>query len=258
MKTKIISFANQKGGVGKSTLCIQAAFYLSELKHRVLVIDMDGQGNTSSRLAPKNKGGENLFTGTSTIELFSPDIQKIEPMKCECGADLIHTPKNDARLFDNESMPLATMLMPKKNLSDVLGQYDYVLIDCPPSLGRNLAAALIMSTDVVAPVKLSGFASDGVEGLLRTILAIRAEHNPSLNIAGFIVNDMDKSVSHLKAYKELMTAIPDIMFKNKIMHRPPLDAATSDGVPVWSLAYGHVAAKEIKAVLSELLARVGR
>jgi chromosome partitioning protein len=138
-----------------------------------------------------------------------------------------------------------------------LTHYDYVLIDCPPSLGRKLIAALILSTHVVCPVKLSGFAVDGVEGLLNTIMSVREAYNPELNILGIIINDMDRSVNHDNALKALEESIPDFLFENKIMHRPPLDTATTDGIPIWEIRYGHVAAKEVEAVLEEILQKVG-
>lgn len=256
--TTIISFANQKGGVGKSTLCIQAAYYLSKQEKKVLVLDMDAQGNTSSRLAPKAdaESSKPVFSGTKTIELFAEALSNITPMPCGPFLDLIHTPVNDPELAEVESSPLEIALLPARHLGDFLQTYDFVLIDCPPSLGRKLVAALALSTHVVCPVKLSGFAVDGVEGLLHTIIGVQENVNPNLKLLGLIINDMDRSTSHERALKELTAAIPDLLFKNKIMHRSPLDTATSEGVPVWDLSYGHVAAKEVKAVLDEILERI--
>jgi chromosome partitioning protein len=114
-----------------------------------------------------------------------------------------------------------------------------------------------MSTHVACPVKLSGFAVDGVEGLLNTIIGVREAYNSELNILGIIINDMDGSVNHAKSLHKLEKEIPDFLFKNKIMHRPPLDTATTDGIPVWDLRYGHVAAREVEAVLEEILEKVG-
>jgi chromosome partitioning protein len=259
---KVISFANQKGGVGKSTICIQAAFYLTLImQKKVLVLDMDAQGNTSSRLAPRvpddHGSFETVLHGTKTAELFQDSLESIEVINCPSGMDLIHTPKNDPALFEMESVPLEKAMNPAKNLSALFQQYDYVLIDCPPSLGRKLVAALVMSTHVVCPVKLSGFAVDGVEGLFNTIIGIREAYNSDLDIVGIIINDMDRSVNHDRSLKELEKSVPDLLFKNKIMHRPPLDSAITEGIPVWNLRYGHVAAKEVEAVLNELLEKVG-
>lgn len=260
--TRIISFANQKGGVGKSTICLQEAFYLTEKLHkRVLVIDMDGQGNTSSRLAPKVQGEsgdlEPVFEGTRTAELFAPmKPSSIRPMRCPCGADLIHSEVNDSGLFEMEAIPLDQAMMPARNLESILSQYDFVLIDCPPSLGRKLVAALAMSTHVVCPVKLSGFAVDGVQGLLETIVGVRSEYNPDLAIIGILINDQDRSLAHERALAQLTEAVPELILTNKLMHRSPIDTATTDGIPVWSLNYGHVAAAEMIAVLNEINEKV--
>lgn len=259
--TTVIAFANQKGGVGKSTLCIQMAFYLAEQDKKVLVIDMDGQGNTSSRLAPRieNEDGyhEVTLSGTKTADLFQEDLESIETLSCPSGVDLIHTPKNDPDLFEMEAVPLEQALNPKKHLQSLLPQYDHVLIDCPPSLGRKLVAALAFATHVVCPVQLSGFAVDGVEGLLDTVIGVREGVNPELQLLGIAINKMDRSVNHDRALKQLESAVPDLLLENIIMHRPPLDLATSEGVPVWSLRYGHVAARETRAVLDEIMRKVG-
>lgn len=256
--TTTISFANQKGGVGKSTLCIQMAFFLAnKQRKKVLVLDMDGQGNTSSRLAPRKKVSdfnyEPLLSGTKMSELFLDTLEKLDVLKCPRNIDLIHTPKNDPDLFEIESASLESTLNPQKHIASISALYDYILIDCPPSLGRKLIAALIMSTDVVSPIKLSGFAVDGVEGLLNTIIGIREAYNSKLNILGIVVNDMDRSVNHDNSLRALQESIPDLLFNNRIMHRPPLDAATTEGVPVWELKYGHVASKEVEAVLNEIM-----
>lgn len=254
--TRIIAFANQKGGVGKSTLCLQMAFYLIEQGKKVLVIDFDPQGNTSSRLAPKDSNQSPVFTGTPTLALFQETCADIQPLACPAGMDLIYSYVNDAELSELETIELKNALIPKKHLTSILPNYDYVLIDCPPSLGRKLVAALAFTTHVVCPVQLSGFAVDGVEGLLTTIISIQRAVNNSLEVVGVAINKMDTSVSHSKALSQLENVIPNMLLKNIIKHRPPLDRATSEGVPVWSLGYGHVAAKEVKLLLKEILEKV--
>lgn len=260
---KVISVANQKGGVGKTTIAMQLVFFLLLLlKKKVLVVDMDGQGNTSSRLAPfdLNEYGERepIYSGTKTAELFADNLEQIEVLHCPCGADLIHTPKNDPDLFEMEAVDLEYALNVGRNLQPLFDQYDYVVVDCPPSLGRKLVAALSMSTHVVCPVKLSGFARDGVVGLVTTILGIQSEYNPDLDILGIVVNDMDKSsAAHARALASLEREVGDgFVLENKIMHRTPLDTATDEGTPIWETRYGHVAAKEVQAVLNEIMEKV--
>ncbi|KGH30803.1 ParA family protein [Comamonas testosteroni] len=263
-KAKVVSFSNQKGGVGKSTVCIQTAFYLAiKEQAKTLVLDFDAQGNTSSRLVPHETNSEGelvpVYSGTRVVDLFKKDIGPIEVIHCPCGVDLIHTLKNDHDLSEIETgLTLVDALNPRENLRELLQQYDYVLIDCPPSLGRKLYAALAMSTHVVAPVKLSGFAYDGLEGLLRTLIGVQHSTNPDLEILGVFINDRTSSLSHERAEEKIRAAIPDLVFKNTIRNRPPLDTATSDGVPIWTLPYAHVAAKEVLAVIKELLSKVNK
>lgn len=264
--TKVISFANQKGGVGKSTLCIQTAFYMAKEGKKVLVIDMDGQGNTSGRLAPKIVTDDNIIeesfdeTATRTYELFQKDIAGgVKPMFCRENIDMIYALTNDVELYSKENYVSEEGELPAKHIRKIRDNYDYVLIDCSPTLGQKLIATILMSTHVVIPIKLSGFALDGVTGLFNTIYSInniKEQTGERTEIVGLIVNDMDKSVTHIKAYEELKAAAGDLVFKNKIMHRTPLDTASNDGIPVWDINYGHVAAKETIAVIKELIKKV--
>ncbi len=260
---KVISFANQKGGVGKSTLCIQQAFYLAlQKKKKSAGLGYGWSGGTRPLDWPPDESLRMVTT--------SPSSQEPKPQSCSltswtalrsCTALAVQTSfirrKNDPDLFEMEAVPLDQAMNPARHLAELFENYDYVLIDCPPSLGRKLVAALVMSTHVACPVKLSGFAVDGVEGLLNTIIGVREAYNQDLEILGIVINDMDRSVNHDKALKSLENTVPDLLFENKIMHRPPLDTATTDGIPVWELRYGHVAAKEVEAVLEELLEKVG-
>lgn len=259
---KILSFANQKGGVGKSSLSLQVAYFLALKKNKkVLVVDLDPQGNTSSRIAGFGSiyGQSDYQDSTVSASLFEDRDIEIKVFKCPTkNIDLIHTPKDCPLLSDIEREDIDVVVRPSRHIATIKENYDYILIDCPPSLGRKLIAALSMSTDVVLPVKLSGFAIDGIEGLMKTIAMIQKNYNPRLKIAGVLVNDMDKSKAHEAEYERLKSEIPaKFLFQNKIMHRPPLDKATGDGIPIWKSTYGHVAAKEVLKVMEEILEKVG-
>jgi chromosome partitioning protein len=257
--TKIISFSNQKGGVGKSTICLQSVFYLVEAGFRVLAIDFDPQGNTSSRLSQSD---ESTYTGTPSVRLFDENMPDIQPMKCVRGMDLIWTTKNDPELSEIESLPLSCVMNPIANLkaSGILDNYDYVLVDCPPSLGRKLVAALTMSTHVICPVQVSGFALDGVEGLLNTIINVQEELNPDLENTGMVINNLKRGFEEdMVTRDELRKAVPDLVYKAEIGVRGQLDVANLNGVPVWSIkkTSAREAAKEIRAVIEELMEKVG-
>lgn len=261
---KVFALANQKGGVGKSTHCLQAAYYLAEKKKKkVLVVDFDSQGNSSSRILLRDGEGNVIYPEdrTRVIELFDPDLQGIKPAEGVFGIDLIYTFNNDAELAEIEAAALERALIPAAHMRRFLEhqRYDYVIIDCPPTLGRRLVAALSFAERVVVPIKVSGFAVEGVEALLSTIVQIQESANPDLQVAAFIINDMDsKSVVHARAREELQASVGDLLLANVVLHRAPIDTATSSGVPIWSLGYAHSAAKELSAVYDELMQRIGK
>lgn len=260
----VVAFSNQKGGVGKTTSCIQAAFHLAvKRKKKILVIDFDSQGNSSSRVLLRGEDGQVMYPdeGTRVIDLFDPDLAEIKPTPGQHGIDLIYTINNDETLADIEAAALERAIIPAKHMRAFLAtaQYDYVLVDCPPTLGRRLVAALSFTDKVVVPIKVSGFAVEGVEALLTTVSRIQQSSNPYLEVAAFFINDMDsKSIVHARAREHLQAAVGDMLLKNVILHRPPIDTATSEGVPVWSLGYAHAASKEVAAVFDEMLKRIDK
>ena len=245
---KRIAFANQKGGVGKSTICTQIAFHLARIdKARVLVVDMDAQGNSSTTLR------QNIpLSGTQTNDLYQKELEKIEPMHLECGVDLIGTNKNDRESYETEALPLEHAMYPRKHLEKLFDQYDYILFDCPPSLGRKLLSALLATEYVVCPVKLSGYAVDGLAGLFETLFDVKKKMNPDLKILGAIVNEYDRSVAHNQALSAVRKVLDNYVFKNIIYHRSPIDTATMQGVPIWKVRNGTKAAQEFSAVAKEL------
>lgn len=266
--TIVCSIANQKGGVGKTTFSLQAIHYLLEIMKiepaRILGIDFDGQGNFSSRLAGTyiNEYGDEVNDfkgGTASYQLYTKDLDSITPIVCPSGIHLIHSEHNDSRLFNlGEAGSESIVYTPKENLDKIIDNYDYVIIDCPPSLGRNLTSALVMSTHVAMPVRLAAFSIEGAIGLVETVINVQSTKNPDLKNMGVIINGMDRSVSHRNSYDILKSSLGDFMFKNMIRYRPPLDAATAEGVPIWSLPYGHVASAEVKAVMAELFDKVSK
>ena len=263
--TKVVAIANQKGGVGKTTICVQTALYLSlKLNKRVLLVDFDPQGNASSCLGPRaarSEGNDDFkFTGTRTTDLYNPDLTEIKVTHCSHGVDLIHIGKADRSLYDMEAAPLNHTLYPAQNLKrlGVFNSYDYVLVDCPPTLGRNLVAALSFATHVISPIKLCGFALEGVEELISTVFGVKGKHNPDLKMTGMIVNELKSSPTQDRSLEQLEKHAGNLLFKNKIKSRSPLDTATTRGIPVWNLTYGHVAAKEVLAALEEVIEKVNK
>ena len=138
---KVIAFANQKGGVGKSTLTVQAAFYLRKhRKKKVLVIDIDSQGNTTESLTQGQP-----YTATSSAALFEPNLEELGIFDdTPYGVDLIGSEQNSNEGYDIESRELDVIRNPAANIQAIKDAYDYILVDCPPSLGRKLLGGLVM------------------------------------------------------------------------------------------------------------------
>lgn len=143
---KVIAFANQKGGVGKSTLTVQAAFYLRKhRKKKVLVIDIDSQGNTTESLTQGQP-----YTATSSAALFEPNLEELGIFDdTPYGVDLIGSEPNSNEGYDIESRELDVIRNPAANIQALKDAYDYILVDCPPSLGRKLLGGLVMADYVI-------------------------------------------------------------------------------------------------------------
>lgn len=252
--TTSICFANQKGGVGKTTLSLQLVYELQSRGKRVLAIDFDSQGNFSSRIAFDVP--EEQFVGTRTLDLYSSEDFEVKPVKCSELLDLIYAKTNDAELGEIEAASLDIIYNVKKHLDKIKHNYDFIIIDSPPSLGRNLIAALSIATHVVTVIKVSGFGVDGAEGLMTSINAVKQDINPGLINAGLLINMFDNSPTHNKTLKVLQDAVGNGLFKNVIRYRTPIDTATSEGLPIKQLTYAHVAAAEIHKAIDEIFERV--
>ena len=253
--TKIISIANQKGGVGKTTVVTQLAFDLAlKQKAKVLVIDMDAQGNATKVLMQDAD-----ITGQQAHELFDPDVEIVEPQASHFeGIDILPTEKNSRVSYLCEMLPVDEyVFFPKKKLEKIADRYDFIIIDCPPNMGTKLFSSLAMSTHVLCPVRLCGFAMDGLVGLLQSIQDVQNEWNPSLKVVGVLFNGLMKSVPHQKLYNDAKEALGDVVFKNHIPSRSTIDTATTEGCPIWLVQSAYVATKDMRLVNNEIYERMG-
>ena len=247
---EIVAFANQKGGVGKTTLTCQAAFYYAILQRkRVLVVDMDAQGNATSTILAGC-----ALSGTHAWELFNSDTE-IRVQKAQFGIDLIGSSRNDNSGYEAEALTFEMTANPALHLEALREQYDFIFIDCPPSLGRLLLSALLAADFVVCPVKLSGYAVDGLTSLYETIQDIQRTLRPDMTILGAVVNEFDGTASQTKSLNAVKEMVPGLAFDAMLRHRAPVDAA-SFGRPVWTVPNGRRAADEFKAVFKEMDRRI--
>jgi len=227
---KIIALTNQKGGVGKTTSAINLAASLAVLDMKVLLIDADPQANATSGIGFDVKEVEN--------SIYECIVDQTDPkqaiLKTEIdGLDLI--PSH----IDLVGAEIEMLNLPnrEKVLKNVLGklkdEYDFILIDCSPSLGLITVNALTASDSVIIPVQCEYFALEGLGKLLNTIRIIQTRLNPSLEIEGFLLTMYDSRLNlSNQVYDEVKRHFQDMVFKTVIFRNIRLSEAPSYGKPV--------------------------
>ena len=233
---KIIAFVNQKGGVGKTTSSINLAASLGLLGKKTLLIDLDPQGNSSTGVGV-NKG--ELESSIYELLVDRAEVKKVVVKTKFKNLYIIPASINLAGV-DMELMEMSRVnpefvpqLQLKKHLNAIMEEFDYIILDCPPSLGLITTNALAASNSVIIPVQCEFFALEGIMQLLNSIMIAQKKLNPSLDIEGVLLTMLDNRTNlGLEVVEEIKSYFKEKVYDTIIPRLVRLSEAPSHGKPI--------------------------
>lgn len=252
---RVIAVTNQKGGVGKTTTSINVAYFLSKMGKRTLIIDFDPQGNATSGL-----GIDKQELGATMTEVIMRQTRLAKVVLSTEYKDLFLAPSTSH--LANTEVELAQadgrFARLREALSGVI-DYDYIIIDSPPSLSLLTVNGLVAADYVLLPVQAEFYALEGLGQLLESMKLIRKGLNPSLKLLGVLPTMMDsRTTLSSQVYDEIKKYFPDKIFKTTIPRNIRLAEAPSHGAPVGVYDRFSKGSRAYKALAKEIVERTSR
>ena len=250
---KIIALANQKGGVGNTTTSMNLAASLATLEKKVLLVDADPQANASSGLGVDlNEVDSTLYEciinqGNIKEAIYTTDIEGFDVVPSHINlvgaeVEMLNLKKREYIL--------------KELLTPIRDEYDYILIDCSPSLGLITVNSLTAADSVIIPVQCEYFALEGISKLLNTIKIIKKKLNPALEIEGFLLTMYDSRLRLAnQIYDEVKRHFQELVFKTVIQRNVKLSEAPSHGLPAILYDADSMGSKNHMALAKEIIQR---
>lgn len=251
MKAKKIIFLNQKGGVGKTTTAVNVGSALAREGYKVLLVDLDSQGNLSSSVsADTNKAGiYEILAG----EADSSAVQTTPVSNLYCLSGGINMAGLAIELVDEENREFFL----KEALQDFENDYDFIFADCPPALDLVTMNALCWADSVLIPMQCEYFAMEGLNLLLKTINSVKKALNPGLSVLGILFTMYSKRAGlNNEVVEDITTYFKDLVFKTKIPRNIRLGEAPSHGLPINAYDNSCSGAKAYAELAMEVLNRV--
>lgn len=251
---KILAFANQKGGVGKTTSAVNVAASLGTLGKKTLLIDLDPQGNATSGVGIPKRSLKGTVKEVLNGEL---DIKNVVLTTNYQNLSIIPTNVSlsgaEFDLYNDEGSEYNL----QEALKSVSDDYDYIVIDCPPSLGMLTINAFVAANGIVVPMQAEFYAVEGLSQLITTTKRIKKHYNENLQITGILITMYNKRLLlSMQVMDELQKYYPDKLFNTTISRNVKLSEAPGFGKPVYYHDKHSKGANEYLEVAKELLTRI--